>query len=131
VNDLVIDASAGADLLLNTANAKPLLSKLPARAQWWVPEHYLLEAASVLRRAELNGRSTPARIAHAYHRLTTAEVHRVQIRPLMDLAWSRRGHLTVADALYVALAEQIGATLVTSDLKLARSPGLQVPTITP
>jgi predicted nucleic acid-binding protein len=49
----------------------------------------------------------------------------------MGAAWNRRGHLTIGDALYVALAEQVGATLVTSDMKLARSPGLEVPTITP
>jgi predicted nucleic acid-binding protein len=97
----------------------------------WVPEHYLAEMGGVLRRAELKGLASPARITHAFHQLTTGRLHRVQIRQLMDTAWSRRGHLTFADALYVVLAEQLGATLVTADVKLARSPGLEVPTITP
>jgi predicted nucleic acid-binding protein len=55
----------------------------------------------------------------------------VQVRPLLGEAWKRRGHLTIADAIYVVLAEQLGAVLVTADGNLARSPGLAVPAITP
>lgn len=44
----------------------------------------------------------------------------------MSAAWNRRGHLTVADALYVVLAEELDATLVASDTKLGNSPGLTV-----
>ena len=39
--------------------------------------------------------------------------------------------MTVADALYVALAEHLGATLVTADIRLAGAPSLGVPTIVP
>ena len=49
----------------------------------------------------------------------------------MPAAWALRGHLTFADALYVVLADQLGAQLVTSDINLANSPGLTVGTITP
>ena len=61
----------------------------------------------------------------------TGRAPRVQVRPPMDAAWSRRGHLTIGDALSVALAGQVGAALVTIAMKLARSPGPDVPTITP
>ncbi|MDQ3106629.1 MAG: hypothetical protein M3Q68_02360, partial [Actinomycetota bacterium] len=37
------------------------------------------------------------------------------MRPLLASAWAKRGHLTIADALYVVLAEQLSATLVTAD----------------
>jgi len=39
--------------------------------------------------------------------------------------------VTVADSLYVVMARHLGADLVTTDLKLANSPTLGVPTITP
>ncbi len=71
----------------------------------------------------------PAQAADAFERLSSATVHQAQVRPL-TLAWQRRGHLTIADGIYVVLAEQISATLVTADLRLSRSPGLAVPTIT-
>lgn len=50
---------------------------------------------------------------------------------MLDEAWSKRGHLTVYDALYVGLAEHLNATLVTGDLRLARSPQLNVTLIVP
>jgi len=37
--------------------------------------------------------------------------------------WQLRGNLTAYDAVYVALAEVLGATLVTTDRRLARAPG--------
>jgi predicted nucleic acid-binding protein len=39
--------------------------------------------------------------------------------------------MTVADALYVVVANHLGADLVTTDLKLANSPTLPVSTVTP
>ena len=37
--------------------------------------------------------------------------------------WELRGNLTAYDAAYVALAELLGAPLVTLDTRLARAPG--------
>jgi predicted nucleic acid-binding protein len=131
VINLVIDASAGVELLLNTADGRTLTAKLPAEARSWVPEHYFIEAGSVLRRFERKGVISPARTAIAFHDLLHGDMRRAQVRPLMEAAWRNRGHLTVADAVYVILAEQLKATLVTADRNLANSPGLKVPTITP
>ena len=50
----VLDASAGVELLLNTARARSLSAQFPLSAQWWVPEHYFVEVAGALRRAALN-----------------------------------------------------------------------------
>lgn len=128
---LVLDASAGVELILETTAGQSLLSQVPASQHWWAPEHYLVEVASALRRAELTGLLTKPHAASAFRRLQAGDVHRAQVRPLLAEAWTRRGHLTIADALYVVLAEHLEATLVTADLNLARSPGLRVPTITP
>lgn len=85
----------------------------------------------MLRRMEAANFVPPARVARAFEDLRTARIQRAQVRPLLHGAWARRGHLTFADALYVALADQLGAMLVTADVKLARSPNLSVATITP
>jgi hypothetical protein len=40
---------------------------------------------------------------------------------LVRAAWSYRHNLTAADALYVVLAEQLGASLLTDDHRLTRA----------
>lgn len=128
---LVLDASAGVELLLNTRRAHSLSAQFPASAEWWVPEHYFVEVAGALRRAVLNGDATLERVEQAFSMLERAVLRRAQVRPLLSDAWARRAAITVADALYVVLAEHIGGTLVTADERLARSPGLTISTIVP
>lgn len=96
----------------------------------WVPEHYYTEAVAVLRRDEIHQRYDPARIQVALDRLLLAPARRVSVKPLVTEAWLLRHNLTVADALYVVIAQHLNAPLVTADLKLAGAPGLTVATIT-
>jgi predicted nucleic acid-binding protein len=42
---------------------------------------------------------------------------------VLPRVWSLRDNLTSYDACYVALAERLGAVLVTADGRLARAPG--------
>ena len=42
---------------------------------------------------------------------------------LLDRIWELRENVTVYDGAYIALAELIGATFLTADVRLARSPG--------
>lgn len=44
---------------------------------------------------------------------------------LLPRAWELRDNLTVYDAVYVALAEALDATLLTSDARLAAAPGVR------
>ena len=53
-------------------------------------------------------------------------LERVSHRELLASAWSLRGNVTAYDAVYVALARAQGATLLTSDARLARAPGLGI-----
>jgi predicted nucleic acid-binding protein len=128
---IVLDASAGVEIVLRTPIGRQLRAKLPVGAETWVPEHYYAESVGVLRRDELNRRFDPARIQVALDRLLTAPTRRVSVKPVIAEAWRLRQNLTIADALYVVLATHVGAELVTSDLRLANAPGLLVPTITP
>jgi predicted nucleic acid-binding protein len=54
-------------------------------------------------------------------------LHRHASRHLWPRAWELRTNLSAYDALYVALAEQLGATLLTADVRAARAPGLHCP----
>ena len=67
--NLVLDASAGFELLVETKTGQRLLDQVPAGAEWWVPEHYFLETAAALRRAELRGVVAPAAAQAAAARL--------------------------------------------------------------
>jgi len=127
----VLDASAGADLLLDTNVGRRLLPRIQSGAQWWVPEHYFVEVASVVRRAALGRLISQRRARDAMRLLVAAPLRRVQVRPLLRSAWERHTHLTMYDALYVVLAEHLGAALVTSDLRLAGCPQLNVPLVAP
>lgn len=129
MTELVLDASASVELLLDTTTGRALQQLIPTGARWWVPEHFYAEVAGALRRAEVHGEVSPARVAQAFTDLTTSPLRRVQVRPLLPDAWAKRANLTVADGLYVALAEHLQASLVTSDLKLVNAPTLTVPTI--
>lgn len=127
----VLDASAGADLLLDTAVGRSLLPRLQHGAQWWVPEHYFVEVASVLRRAVLTAALTAANAATAFGSLSMAPLRRAQVRPLLASAWVKRESMTIYDALYVVLADRLDASLVTTDLRLARAPNLNVDVVAP
>ena len=128
---VVVDASAGVELLLGTDAGMALQARLPRPLVEWVPEIYYAEVAGVLRRAELSGRMSAARAAVALDRLLSMPMRRVQVRSLVAEAWALRHNVIVADALYVVLARHLSAPLVTADLALANAPGLGVSVITP
>jgi predicted nucleic acid-binding protein len=128
---IVVDASAGVELLLGTEAGETLRSRLPRPVVEWVPEIYFSEVAGALRRGELHGTLSAARAAVALDRLLTAPVRRVQVRSLLAEAWALRHNVVVNDALYVVLARHLDAPLVTADLALAGAPGLGVSMITP
>lgn len=52
-------------------------------------------------------------------------IRRVPHDGLLARCWELRDNLTINDASYVALAELLGATLLTGDARLASAPGLR------
>lgn len=128
---VVLDASAGIEILLLTPIGRRLLAKLPDDAEEWVPELYFAEVAAVLNHDDIRARYSPARLELALHRLRTAPLRRVQVRALLPEARATRQGLTVADAVYVVMARRLGALLVTTDRRLAAVAGLSVSTLVP
>ncbi len=83
------------------------------------------ELLSMLRRLVLADKLPES---HALHALATANclgLRRHPSRSRWPRAWEPRTNLSACDALYVALAEQLDAPLLTADARLARAPGLR------
>lgn len=57
--------------------------------------------------------------------LIALPLHRISHRALVRRCWSLRNTLTVYNASYVALAEALGAVLLTADAGLPRASGLR------
>lgn len=87
------------------------------------PELIDLELPSVFRRLLRAGHLPARRAELALDDLAALPLHRVAHRALIRRCWELRDNLTVYDASYVALAEVLDATLVTSDIRLAQAPG--------
>lgn len=124
---LVVDASCVSEVVLAGPDAEPVRERLAADPEQAAPHLVDAEVLGVLRRAhrrdELDG--TAAR--QAIEDLESWPATRVDHRPLLGRAWELRDSLSAADALYVALAEALGATLLTLDRRLARSRGPRCP----
>jgi predicted nucleic acid-binding protein len=129
VTPVVIDASAGVELVSDTVRGRAIRALLPLDAIPWVPETFFVEVGSVLRRWDLNGVLTSDQIGEAIRQLGAWPLRVVQVRALFADAWRLRKNLTFADATYAALAEHLSAKLLTDDHKLANAPTLSVPVL--
>lgn len=87
------------------------------------PELVDLEVASVLRRQVMGGRIDARRATSALADLEALPIDRAPHRPLVERCWELRDTVSVYDAAYVALAEALGATLLTADARLGRASG--------
>jgi len=126
VNPVVIDASAGVELAADTLRGRALRTLLPTDAVPWVPELFFVECGAVLRRWDLNRILTRAQIDQAIDALMGWPLRITQVRGLSADAWRLRANVTFADAVYVAIAEYLGADLLSEDRRLANTPGLPV-----
>ncbi|MCP9825155.1 type II toxin-antitoxin system VapC family toxin [Synechococcus sp. EJ6-Ellesmere] len=118
---VVVDASVLVDALLIQGAARDRLAEANIQA----PDLIDAELLSVLRRLVLADQLAEQ---HALEALATAQrlgLRRHVSRHLWPRAWELRSNLTAYDALYVALAEELGATLLTGDSRAARAPGLR------
>lgn len=119
---IVSDASAVCELLLRRPDAPRVTDVLLADGvSVHAPDLMGIEVLHVIRRMTINGAITSARADEIRHDLADLPIHVYPARPLLDRAWALRDNLTVYDALYVALAEALEATLLTADHALARA----------
>lgn len=117
---VVVDASALVDVLVGTAYAAAVRARLQDTA-WYAPAHLDAEALSALGRLSRSGHLQPAEVDERLALLAAMPVHRQLLPPLLPGAWARRVDLRLVDALYVELAAQLQAPLITTDQRLARA----------
>lgn len=119
MNDtLIVDASAMVDLLLGTQLGSAVAAEIRG-TELHAPAHFDAEVLSALGRLQRAGSLTADQVAARVDALVSAPVHRHLLPPLLRGAYGRRENLRLVDALYVELADQIGATIVTTDAGLA------------
>lgn len=120
---LVVDASCLYEVVADTARADDVRQHLALDPDHAAPSVIDVEVIGVIRRDRLSGRLDPTAAAQAVTDLRDWPGERFAHRPLLGRVWELRESVRVWDAFYVALAEVMGATLVTSDARLARAPG--------
>lgn len=122
---LVVDASVLFEVVADTPDSESLRARLALDSDHGAPHLVDPEVLSVIQRQHRLG-SLDATAAHqAVDDLRSWPGERWSHRPLLARAWELRANLRGYDALYVALAEALGATLLTLDQRLAAAPGLQ------
>jgi predicted nucleic acid-binding protein len=89
------------------------------------PELVDLEVISALRGLLRVGKVDERRAREALADLRDLSLRRASHRELMTRCWDLRDNLTAYDASYVALAELLGATLVTADARISRAPQIK------
>ena len=121
---IVLDASAVVALVAEPRTATAAIrSRLRADPDIHVPHLVDAEVTNALRRKLLSGQLDALRARRAIRRLTVMRLVRWQQTALLDRALALRDRLSAYDAIYVAMAEVTGATLVTRDARLARAGG--------
>ena len=120
---IVLDASAAIDWLLGTSAGQQIESRIYSRGESLHAPHLLdLEVAQVLRRLVREVAVSAQRAHEALQDLANLRVTRYPHFVFLPHIWRLRHNLSAYDAVYVALTEQLGATLITRDARLA-APG--------
>lgn len=117
---IVVDASALLEVLLRTPVAAAVDQRLFQPGQTLHAPHLIdVEIVQVIRRYAANGEISAERGRLALDDFADFRVHRYSHDVLLPRVWDLRHNLTAYDAVYVALAEALDATLLTRDRRLA------------
>lgn len=122
---LIVDASCLYDVLVGEAPAIRIRERLLADPEFGAPHIVDAEVLGVIRRKYLLGQLDGTAARQAVEDLRDWPGKRFGHRELLGRAWELRHNVRGWDALYVALAESLGATLITTDAKLGRVVGLE------
>jgi predicted nucleic acid-binding protein len=121
---IVVDASAVLEVLLRTPAAASIEDRILDPTESLHAPHLIdLEVAQVLRQYAQRKEISAARAERSLELFAQFPITRHSHEPLLERIWRLRENLTAYDAAYVALAEGLGAALVTRDEQIARARG--------
>lgn len=118
---IVVDASALVDALSPQQRDLRLDRRLRSADSLHAPHLVDVEVANGLRRLTARRIVSDDRARDALLDLDALQIVRYPHGALLDRAWELRHSLSIHDAVYIALAELLGAPLVTCDARLARA----------
>lgn len=121
---IVVDASALLEFLLQTPIGVRVEDRIFRDAgELHAPHLVDVEVVQGLRRLVRMGEVSSGRADEAIVDLADLDLHRHPHVDLLGRAWKLRDNVSAYDAMYVALAEAIDATIVTCDRPLAKAAG--------
>jgi predicted nucleic acid-binding protein len=124
---LVVDASVLFEVVTDTVRAEPIRRRLSLDPDLAAPHIVDVEVFSLIRRDHLAGAIDETAAALAVDDLRNWPGERYGHRALLGRAWELRHSVRGWDSAYVALAEALGASLLTLDARLARAGGPRCP----
>lgn len=123
---IVLDASVAVELLRGPGTGTAIRTRLAGSPPPFHAPHLIdAEVAHAIRRVVARGLLEASDGHAALRALSGLPIQRHAHGPLLDRVWALRDNVSAYDALYVALAEQLGATLLTRDARLAAAPGVR------
>lgn len=128
---IVLDSSAAVEYLANLPHGPWVRALVDEEDDVHAPHVFDIEVAGALRTLVSHGRVSAQTARAAVEDLAVLDVARHPHILLLERIWQLRANVTAADASFVALAELLGAPLVTTDLRLARAPGIRARIVTP
>jgi predicted nucleic acid-binding protein len=120
---LVVDASCLFEVVAATPEAAAIRARLADDDEQFAPHVVDVEVFGVIRKHHLLGRLDTTAARQAVEDLRDWPGERLGHRAFLDRAWELRATVRGWDAMYVAVAEAMDATLLTTDARLAGAAG--------
>ena len=120
---LVVDASCLYLVVIDGIGSEAIRDRLAMDPDHAAPHVIDAEVLGAIRRDHMLGRIDATAASQAVDDLSGWPAERFGHRTLIERAWEIRDNVRTWDALYVALAEALDATLLTLDRRLGRADG--------